>query len=79
MKTGITNKALNLLNLLAIEAGMGEQPLSADSWQDWGCATPGGEIRGQWRTLRCVAAAAALGDVQCLIRLRTMFALPIFC
>lgn len=76
----MTRKAIALCDLLAAEAGIPAEELTAsgpDNWQDWKCTVAGGPIRGQWRTMRCVAAAAALGDVQCLVRLRYLFGLPI--
>lgn len=85
----MTRKALELCELLAREAGMSDAEITAGAtqprgdypgipWDDWCCTISGGPIQGAWRTMRCVAYAAAAGDVQCLVRLRGMFGLPIF-
>jgi hypothetical protein len=80
----MTRKALELCRQLGLEAGIPPEEMEGDPlrpasiWQDWHGDAPGGEVHGQWRTMRAIAGGAALGDVACLVRLRSMFGLSVF-
>ena len=81
----MTKKALELCELLGLEAGIPEGEMHDDGsgrpdhiWDDWRGVMSGGPINGQWRSMRAVAGGAALGDVACLLRLRSAFGLPPF-